>query len=151
MGEKGMDAAVAEKAAADKRTADCQQTLKTDWGEKHGTYSKEIGQLVLDTVGDDGLKALEAEGYGNSVTLMKMLAAFTDMRAEPGSHPGGEGGRGDNARGLTKHQAVTAIAQLRADPKKAEALNDKNHVAHAATFAELQELRKIAYPGQVEK
>jgi hypothetical protein len=52
---------------------------------------------------------------------------------------------------MTPYQAIAAIAELRADPVKAKALDEKSSANHKVVYDELMRLRKIAYPAQTQQ
>lgn len=139
-------AAADATAASEKAAAETTAALKGEWGGKFDTYTKEIGKLIEDLGGAEAVEALNADGLGNSQTLLKMLAKVVDLRAEPGSLPGGRGGGSD--LGMTPYQAQGALAAFHGDAAKMEALNKKDHPMHKVVYEERQNLLKAAYPSQ---
>ncbi|TCS14549.1 hypothetical protein EV278_107198 [Caulobacter sp. BK020] len=138
------EAAEAAKAAA----AECQKVLGAAWGDKKAVYETEIPKLL----GDLGEKLkiegvfdkLNAQGLGSSPELLQILAAVTDMRAEPGALPGA--GAGEAGRPATPYQAQAALSALHGDPAKLKALQDRNDPLHKTVLAEREALLKQAYP-----
>ena len=140
-GKAVADAAAAEVAAAEETG----KTLKAAWGDKAPIYEKAIPALIEELGGAEAVEKLNADGLGNSATLLQMLAKITDLRAEQTQLPGGGGG-GDAQGVMTPYQAQAKIAELHGDAKKMEALMDKNHALHKATKEERERLLKVAYP-----
>lgn len=129
---------------AETAAADTTKALKAEWGDKFEIYSKAVPKLVEELGGEKAVEALNAEGMGNSPTLLKILAKITDMRAEQETLPGGGGGATEGPN--TPYQAQAKLAQLHGDPAKAKALHDRNDPMHKTVLAEREALLKQAYP-----
>lgn len=136
----------AEEAAA-AAAAETTKSLKAEWGDRFDVYSKEIPKLIADLGGEDAVEALNADGLGNSATMLRLLAKISDMRAEPGALPGG-GTAGGATGPSTPYQAQAALATLHGDPGKMKALQDKSDPLHKVVLAEREALLKQAYPAQ---
>lgn len=140
-----VQAAEAATAEADKRAAETQTALKAEWGDKFDLYQKGIGKLIEDLGGAEAFGALEADGFGDSLPLMRILAKMTDKLAEGGLPGGGDKGV---TGAKTPYQAQAEISALHADPVKRKALEDKNDPLHKVVLAERDGLLKLAYPSQ---
>ncbi|MBI1684457.1 hypothetical protein [Caulobacter hibisci] len=142
------DAEAADKAAAEATRA----ALDKAWGDKAKVYDSEIPALLtqlgeeLDKTLPEGarlgdvVEKLNAEGMGNSPTLLRLLAHLADSRAEPGLPGGGKGGAD---RGMTPDQAGAARRALEADPVKGLALRDRTHSLNKDVLAERNRLLAI--------
>lgn len=138
-------------AAAEAEKAATRAELDKAWGAKKAVYDAEIPALVetltneLNETLPAGAKIegvidkLNAEGMGNSPTLLRLLAHLADSRAE-GGLPGKGGG---DDRGVTPEQAKAQRLALEADPVKGLALRDSGHAQHQLVKAERTKLLAI--------
>lgn len=141
------DEATAATAAKDAVQAE----LAKAWGAKKAVYDNEIPAVIealtneLNETLPAGSKLegvfdkLNAEGMGNSPTLLRLLAHLADSRVE-GGLPGKGGG---DDRGMTPEQAKAQRLALEADPVKGLALRDNAHPQYALVKAERAKLLAI--------
>jgi len=141
----------AQQAADEAASRQCRAELDKAWGGKAKVYDAEIPRLLgeLDTklnLGGGLVDELNANGLANSPKLLQVLAAITDMRAEPGVLPGAGNGGGGDGRGMTPAEAQSTLNARNADGEWMKALRDRNHPRHAEVLAERQRLLGFVNP-----
>lgn len=141
------EAVKAGKSMKSTASAQAEQALKQEWGDKFGVNVDVARSVIKKFGGEDAeevAKFLDDSGLGNNVKLVRLFhkigSEFQEDRRRSGG--GGDLPLGDAAR------ASSEIDQLKIDGEFQKALGEANHPGHRAAVDRWISLHQAVAPGK---